>query len=96
MLLTDYYISYLLNITVVDGAVAIEISLVLVEIFRSRFAVFVIDGLHEVDRVGDEVAIDITLTFYDLQRGFDPVSEDDMDDNGMSRYLENNDEEGWD
>ena len=22
--------------------------------------------------------------------------EDDMDDNGMSRYMENNDEEGWD
>ena len=29
-------------------------------------------------------------------RGFDPASEDDMDDNGMSRYMENNDEEGWD
>ena len=28
-------------------------------------------------------------------RGFDPASEDDMDDNGMSRYMENNDEEGW-
>ena len=25
-------------------------------------------------------------------RGFDPASEDDMDDNGMSRYMENNDE----
>ena len=33
---------------------------------------------------------------YDNMRGFDPVSEDDMDDNGMSRYMENNDEEGWD
>jgi hypothetical protein len=22
-------------------------------------------------------------------RGFDPASEDDMDDNGMSRYMEN-------
>ena len=32
---------------------------------------------------------------YDNMRGFDPVSEDDMDDNGMSRYMENNDEEGW-
>jgi hypothetical protein len=31
----------------------------------------------------------------DNMRGFDPVSEDDMDDNGMSRYMENNDEEGW-
>ena len=32
----------------------------------------------------------------DNMRGFDPASEDDMDDNGMSRYRENNDEEGWD
>ena len=30
-----------------------------------------------------------------FMRGFDPASEDDMDDNGMSRYMENNDEEGW-
>jgi len=34
-------------------------------------------------------------TNYDNMRGFDPASEDDMDDNGMSRYMENNDEEGW-
>jgi len=33
---------------------------------------------------------------YDNMRGFDPVSEDDMDDNGMSRYMENDDDEGWD
>ena len=26
----------------------------------------------------------------DNMRGFNPVSEDDMDDNGMSRYMENN------
>ena len=32
----------------------------------------------------------------DNMRGFDPASEDDMDDNGMSRYMENNDEKGWD
>ena len=32
---------------------------------------------------------------YDNMRGFDPASEDDMDDNGMSRYMANNDEEGW-
>lgn len=31
---------------------------------------------------------------YDI--GDDPVSEDDMDDNGMNRYMENNDEDGWD
>ena len=28
-------------------------------------------------------------------RGFDPASEDDMPDNCMSRYMENNDEEGF-
>ena len=33
---------------------------------------------------------------YDNMRGWDPASEDDMPDNGMSRYMENNDEEGWD
>ena len=32
---------------------------------------------------------------YDNMRGFDLASEDDMEDNGMSRYMENNDEEGW-
>ena len=32
----------------------------------------------------------------DNMRGFDPASENDMDDNGMSRYMENNDDEGWD
>ena len=32
----------------------------------------------------------------DNMRGFDPASEDEMDDNGMSRYMENNDDEGWD
>lgn len=37
-----------------------------------------------------------TTTDPDNMRGFDPASEDDMDDNGMSRYMENNDEEGWD
>lgn len=33
---------------------------------------------------------------YDNMRGFDPASEDDMEDNGISRYMENNDDEGWD
>ena len=35
-------------------------------------------------------------TVNDNMRGFDPASEDDLDDNGMSRYFDNNDEEGWD
>ena len=33
---------------------------------------------------------------YDNMRGFDPASEDDTEDNGLSRYMENNDDEGWD
>lgn len=33
---------------------------------------------------------------FDNTRGFDPASEDDMPDNVMSRYMENNDDEGWD
>ena len=32
----------------------------------------------------------------DNMRGWDPASEDDLDDNGIDRYMENNDEEGWD
>jgi len=36
--------------------------------------------------------IKITLT---NMRGFDPASEDDMEDNGMRRFMENNDEGGW-
>ncbi len=32
----------------------------------------------------------------DNMRGWDPASEDDMPDNGMGRYSENNDERGWD
>lgn len=32
---------------------------------------------------------------YDNMRGVAPASEEDMEDNGMSRCMENNDEEGW-
>ena len=31
----------------------------------------------------------------DGMRGFDPASENDMHDNGMSRFMENDDNEGW-
>ena len=31
---------------------------------------------------------------YDNMCDFDPASEDDMDDNGMSRYMENYDDKG--
>ncbi|MBR1400404.1 MAG: hypothetical protein IJ562_02290 [Prevotella sp.] len=32
----------------------------------------------------------------DNMRSFDPASEEDSEDNGMSRYMENYDDEGWD
>ena len=32
----------------------------------------------------------------DNMRGFDPASEDDMDDNGMQRYFDAKDDEAWD
>lgn len=32
----------------------------------------------------------------DNMRGWDPASEDDSDENGMDRYMENDDERGWD
>ena len=32
----------------------------------------------------------------DNLRGWDPASEDDLEENGMDRYMENNDERGWD
>jgi hypothetical protein len=31
----------------------------------------------------------------DDMRGWDPASEDDMPDNGIGRYFENNDKKGW-
>ena len=31
----------------------------------------------------------------DGMRGFDPATEDDLEDNGMTRYMENTDERGW-
>ena len=35
------------------------------------------------------------IRISDNMRGFDTASEDDMDDNGMSRSMETNEEEGW-
>ena len=32
----------------------------------------------------------------DNMRGWDPASEDDLEENGMDRYMENDDERGWD
>lgn len=47
-------------------------------------------------KTSSKATIHHTHKASDNMRGFDPASEDDMDDNGMSRYFENNDEEGWD
>ena len=41
----------------------------------------------------EEIMVRVTTLTW---RGFDPASEDDMEDNGMSHYMENNDDEGWD
>ncbi len=60
----------------------------------------IMDSIRNVESATDTFAASYssrcTSTKYDNMRGFDPASEDDMDDNGMSRYMENNDEEGWD
>ena len=47
-------------------------------------------------KTSSKATIQHTHKASDNMRGFDPASEDDMDDNGMSRYFENNDDEGWD
>ena len=60
--------------------------------------------IHQIDMMEDSVPVNKKVMHEkgrpphepDNMRGFDPASEDDMDDNGMSRYMENNDEEGWD
>ena len=36
-----------------------------------------------------------TYSEGDNLRGWDPAMEDDMEDMGMTRYMENNDEIGW-
>ena len=46
-----------------------------------------------VNSVSSSKTVDKEL---DNMRGFDPASEDDMDDNGMQRYFDANDEEAWD
>ena len=60
--------------------------------------------IHQIDMMEDSVPVNKEVMHEkgrpprepDNMRGFDPASEDDMDDNGMSRYMDNNDEEGWD
>ena len=48
------------------------------------------DKVNEPYDGGHGIGID-TATVNEIQR-----YEDDMPDNGMSRYMENNDDEGWD
>lgn len=50
----------------------------------------------EIDNPPSYSISDYSEQHNDNMRGFDPASEDDMDDNGMSRYMDNYDEEGWD
>ena len=60
----------------------------------------------QVPKVKEEPIVPATMTSSSSSRshksssnnmrGFDPASENDMDDNGISRYMENNDDEGWD
>ena len=51
---------------------------------------------HESSGQSDRSATQGDACHSKNMRGFDPASEDDMEDNGMSRYMENNDDEGWD
>ena len=71
---------------VVDADTTIEDSM---EMDEARGGAPVVLGAHSSYEAQDD-------DDYDNMRGFDPASEDDMDDNGMSRYMENDDEEGYD
>lgn len=54
------------------------------------------DSIHAVRSVNISHRSASSSSESDNMRGFDPASEDDMEDNGMSRYMENYDDEGWD
>lgn len=72
--------------------------------YENESADSVADGLKEKNETAGEISAfhtskntDKTANYNtDNMRGFDPASEDDMDDNGMTRYMEVNDDEGWD
>lgn len=53
------------------------------------------DGKGKTERVKPSSTLSDKPSNDDNMRGFDPASEDDLPDNGMSRYMENNDDEGW-
>ena len=53
------------------------------------------DTKKSTEKVNSTGKVNSTSSDYNNMRSFDPASENDMDDNGMSRYMENNDEEGW-
>ena len=42
------------------------------------------------------LSVSVNCDETDNLRGFDPILDDDTEDNGMRRYMENDDEEGWD
>ena len=67
-----------------------------VELVDSKVDTIRIDeGAKKTERTSGSYASDDEEE-YDNMRGFDPASEDDMDDNGVGRYTENTDDEGWD
>ena len=53
------------------------------------------DGKGKTERVKPSSTLPEKADSDDNMRGFDPASEDALTDNGMSRYMENNDNEGW-
>ena len=70
---------------VVDADTTIEDSM---EMDEARGGAPVVLGAHSSYEAQDD-------DDYDNMRGFDPASEDDMEDSGISRYMDNNDEKGW-
>lgn len=53
------------------------------------------DGKGKTEVVKPSSTLSDEASGDDNMRRFDPASEDDMPDNGISRYMENDDDEGW-
>lgn len=66
------------------------------EFERNEDTVLTVKKTSEAPPAAKSASSQSSGTPHDNMRGFDPASEDDMDDNGMSRYFENNDDVGWD
>ena len=66
-----------------------------IEFERKKDTVLTEEKASDAPAAAKSASSQTSVTSHDNMRGFDPASEDDMDDNGMSRYFENNDDEGW-